>query len=69
MKQYYTIQDVEDHLRDVRQEYKDLYRQYIEAKDFKTSQDLFIDLLQLRDYYNRIKLKLNENSLSFYYLN
>lgn len=69
MKQYYTIQDVEDHLRDVRKEYKDTYKEYIEAKDFGTSQQLFIDLLQLRDYYNRIKLKLKENDLSFCYLN
>jgi len=69
MENHYTIEDIQNHLKNVRQEYKKLYGQYMVSADLNEAQNLYIDLLELRDYYNRIKLKLKENDLSFCYLN
>lgn len=60
---------IDDHLKDVRKEYKETYRLYMEADKFNDRQNLYIDLLRIRDYYNRFKLSLYKNNFKFYHLN
>jgi hypothetical protein len=64
-----NVTEIDKHLKDVRKEYKETYGLYMEAERYEDRQNLYIDLLRIRDYYNRFKLSLYKNNFKFYHLN
>jgi len=63
-----TYEEIEVHLRRIVYQYKWMYRLYI-YEDGYDKKDLQIELLKLRDQYNRTRLLVFDNSISVMFLN